>query len=419
MTRCRLFNCWLWLVVLGIAVSAAVSNSLADDWPQWMGANRDAKVSGFNAPETWPQELKKVWSVEVGNGVATPALVGGRLYVFARQGDSEVTRCLDAKTGQELWQDKYAAQAATGPAARFPGPRSSPTVADGQVIVYGASGKLSCLDAASGKALWRKEEPADTKLPRFFTSSSPIVVAGLCIAQRGGEESGSTVAYNLSDGSQAWSWQGPGTAYASPQLVTIGGANTVIVESDENVVALNATDGSVLWQMPYQDTGGRGAYNAATPIADGSTLVLNGTRRGAKALLLEATGGKLATDELWSNNDNSVIYNTPILKDGYLYGLSAEDVLFCVDTKTGKTTWSERVGEGGRGSGYGSIVDAGTVLFTLTPAGELGVIEPNGQELVRLANYRVAEDQTYAYPVIDGQHIYIKDANSVTLYSLE
>src|SRR5205823_2411392 len=124
-----------------------------------------------------------------GDGVATPALVGDKLFVFARQGGNEVIRCLDAATGKEEWQDKYEAKPATGPAGGFPGPRSSPTVVDGKVVTLGVSSALSCYEVASGKKLWRKDDFAG-KLPMFFTSSSPIIVDGLCIAQLGGENGG-------------------------------------------------------------------------------------------------------------------------------------------------------------------------------------------------------------------------------------
>src|SRR5438477_9301398 len=79
----------------------------AQDWPQWRGPNRDAKVTGFLVPKTWPKELTQKWKVPVGDGVATPALVGDKLYVFARQDGNEIIRCLDAATGKELWLDKY------------------------------------------------------------------------------------------------------------------------------------------------------------------------------------------------------------------------------------------------------------------------------------------------------------------------
>ncbi|MCA9193215.1 MAG: PQQ-like beta-propeller repeat protein [Planctomycetales bacterium] len=436
-------------LIVGLWALGSVFNVVnrvgADDWPQWMGANRDARVSDFQTPKSWPSDLKKQWSVEVGNGVATPALVGKRLFAFGRQGEDEVVRCLDSETGQEIWTYRYPTAGAVGPSQSFPGPRSCPTVAEGKVIVYGVRGKLSCLDASTGEVDWQSDEP-ENNLPRFYTSSSPVIAGGLCIAQRGGEDSGTTVAYNLADGEMQWTWQGPGTAYSSPKLATIDGKQFVIVESDESVVALTVSNGKVAWEMPYVVTG-RG-YNAATPVMDGNNLIVTGSNRGAKALQLSGAGDKLAAKEVWSNEDNSVQYNTPVLKSGQIYGLSASDVLFCINTQTGKTNWSapvrEGAGESGAGQasqaggqpprrgpgggsrggpggvrpGYGSIVDAGDVLIVLTPIGELAVLRPNPAQLEKIASYKVAEGQTYAYPVLTGNRIYIKDGESLSLFTL-
>src|SRR5438034_1382879 len=155
---------WMTLLATGV---------LAQDWPQWRGPNRDAKAPEFKAPKSWPKELTQKWKVPVGEGVATPALVGEKLYIFAREDGNEVTRCLDAATGKELWQEKYESLGATGPASGFSGPRSSPAVADGKVVTLGVRGTLSCLDAATGKKLWRKDgTPND--YPKFHPSSSPI-----------------------------------------------------------------------------------------------------------------------------------------------------------------------------------------------------------------------------------------------------
>src|SRR5437016_4626315 len=145
-------------IVSSCALALVASGALAQDWPQWRGPNRDAKAAGFNAPKSWPKELTQKWKVNVGEGVATPSLVGDKLYVFARQEGGEVTLCLDAATGKELWKDKYDALGATGPASGFAGPRASPTVVNGKVVTLGVRGVLSCLDAASGKVLWRKDE---------------------------------------------------------------------------------------------------------------------------------------------------------------------------------------------------------------------------------------------------------------------
>src|SRR6266699_2036712 len=94
-------------VLVGCVMLLGASCVCAQDWPQWRGPNRDGKATGFTAPKTWPKELTEKWKVTVGDGVATPALVGDKLYVFTREGGNEVIRCLNAADGKEVWSDKY------------------------------------------------------------------------------------------------------------------------------------------------------------------------------------------------------------------------------------------------------------------------------------------------------------------------
>lgn len=400
-------------VMVGCVMLLGANGVRAQDWPQWRGLHRDAKVTGFTAPKTWPKELTQKWKVTVGEGVATPALVGDKLYIFSRQEGNEVTRCLDAATGKELWQDKYPAEGATGPASGFSGPRSSPTVADGKVVTLGVRGTLSCLDADTKKVVWRKDDFKGS-LPRFFTSSSPIVVDGLLIAQLGGDRNGGIVAYDLASGAEKWKWTGDGTAYASPVLDAVADGKMLVAETATNIVGIGAADGKLLWKTPFA-VQGRG-YNAATPIVDGPTVIYSGTNRGTNAVKIEKEGDGLAAKELWSNKENSVQYNTPVLKNGLIFGLSSGDSLFCINAKDGKTAWTAPV-KGRRG--YGSIVDAGSVLFALTPSAELIVFEPSDKEFKQLAKYKVADGDTYAYPVVAGNRVFVKDRNTVTLWTME
>jgi len=399
-----------WVLLLG------ASWVVARDWPQWRGPNRDARVTDFNAPKTWPKELTQKWKVTVGEGVATPALVGDKLYVFARQGGSDVTRCLDAATGKELWQDKHDAQAVKGIAAgrggEFAGPRSSPTVADGKVVTLGAHGTLSCVDAATGKKLWSKDDVKGT--PRFSVSSSPIVVEGLCIAQLGGDSSGAIVAYDLGTGNEKWKWTGDGTAYASPVLLTVGGDKVLVAETAKKIVGVGVGDGKLLWETPFAVTG-RG-YNAATPMVAGQTVLYSGSARGTKAVQLEKKGAGLAAKELWSNPDNSVQFSTPVVTDGLVFGISASNNLFCLNAQTGKTAWTAP--SGGKG-GYGSIVDAGPVLLALTPSSKLIVFEASEKAFKQLASYKVADSETYAYPIVAGNRVFVKDRDALILWTIE
>jgi outer membrane protein assembly factor BamB len=404
----------------------------AQDWPQWRGPNRDARISGFTAPQSWPKQLAEKWKVKVGGGDATPALVGDRLYVFSREGDDEVIRCLDVGSGKEIWQNKYAVQAATGPSGReHAGPRSSPTIADGKVVTLGVRGTLSCLDAATGKVLWRKDDFHDW--PLFFTSSSPIVVDGLCIAQLGGMKNGGIVAYDLATGEQKWKWSGDGPAYASPEVATVDGAKLIVAETERQIVALTATDGKLVWETPFRAE--RMAYNAATPIVDGQTIVFSGSGRGTKAVKIEKEGDRFVGKDLWTNKQTAVQFNTPVLKDGKLYGLSQRNELFCINEQDGKTAWTApapqasggggqagrggRGGRMGRGGGYGSIIDAGSVLLALTPASELVVFRPSDKQFDEIAKIKVAPTPTYAYPVVSGNKIVVKDLESVILWTID
>lgn len=424
--------------VLGGVVTTAASYAGAQDWPQWRGPHRDGKAAGFKAPRTWPQELTQKWKVTVGDGVATPALVGDKLYVFSRQDGQEVTRCLDAATGREVWQDKYEAADSEGAAARFPvpGPRSSPTVAEGKVVTLGTRGTLSCLDAETGEQLWRKDD--FHAWPRFFVASSPLIVDGLSIAQLGGDSKGGIVAYDLATGDEKWKWIGDGPAYGSPVLATVGDTEVVIAPTAGKLVAVRVADGKLLWQVSYE----QGRYNAATPMVDGETIIYAGPTRGMTAEKLVQHAGELVAEPQWRNPDNSVMYNTPVLKRGLLFGLSNLNSLFCINVQTGETAWNAPVddtanaqgqpatgdgrGRGGRrgrrgggSGGYGSIVDAGDVLLALTPAAELIAFQPSDQAYTEVARYKVAEGSTYSYPVVAGNRIFIKDKDSITLWTLE
>jgi outer membrane protein assembly factor BamB len=367
------------------------------------------------------------WKVTVGSGVASPALVGDKLYVFTREDGDEVIRCLHADTGKELWQDKNAVASPTRPASgfanEFVGPRASPTVADGKVVTLGARGLLSCYDAVNGKKLWQKNDIKGW--PRFFTASSPIILDGLCIAQLGAKEGG-VVAYDLMAGNEKWKWTGDGPGYASPVVLTVDSTSVIIAETNSKIVGLNVADGRLLWEIPFA-VSGRG-YNASTPIVDGNTLIYAGSGRGTRAVKLEKKDGMLVATERWKN-DNGVMFNTPVLVRGTLYGLSENNTLFCINAENGKTAWTAPPAKGnaggrgggrrGGGGGYGSIVAAGDVLMSLTPQGQLVVFQPSDKEFKQLASYKVAEGNTYAYPIVSGNRIYIQDKDSLTLWTIE
>jgi outer membrane protein assembly factor BamB len=398
--------------VAGGMILMSVGQVLGQDWPQWRGPNRDGKVSGFTAPEKWPATLTEKWRTTVGLGDATPALVGDKLYVFARQGSDEVTLCLNASDGKEVWQNKYSAQAVSGPAARHPGPRSSPTVANGKVVTLGVGGILSCLDAATGKEVWRKDEFPNV-VPRFFPGMSPIVVDGMCVAHLGGTGNGAIIAFDLATGEQKWKWAGDVPAYASPVVLTVAGTKQIVAQTEKSLVSLAAADGKRLWQLPAPAQGM--VYNSATPIVDGQTVIYTGQGKGTKAVKIEQQADGFAAKELWSNEELGTGFNTPVLKDGLLYGLSQRGNFFCLNAQTGQPAWTDT----NKYSNFGAILDAGSVLLALPEKAGLIAFKPGDKQYEELARIKVSDTPTYAHPVVAGKRLFVKDQETVVLLMLE
>jgi outer membrane protein assembly factor BamB len=366
------------------------------------------------APKEWPAQLTQKWQAMVGLGCSAPALVENRLYVFARQGEDETVLCLDAANGNELWKHQYAAQAVTGAASRHPGPRSSPAVADGKVVVLGVGGILSCLDASSGQLVWRKD-PFPQVVPRFFTSFSPIIVDGLVIAHLGGQGNGALIAYDLASGQEKWRWAQEGPDYGSPVLLTVAGTRQIVTPTEKNIVSISVADGKLLWQIPFVPQ--RRAYNAATPIVEGQTVIFTGAGRGTNAVKITKQADGFSAQPLWSNPDLAVQFNTPVLKDGLLFGLSNRNNLFCINAQTGQTAWADSNARGSRG--FGAIVDAGSCLVVLANDAELVVFKPDDKAYNEVRRYKVSDTATYAHPVIAGNRIFVKDEAAVTMWTIE
>ena len=411
-------------VIVGCALLLSVKCASAQDWPQWRGPNRDNKVTGFTEPKTWPKELTQKWKAKVGLGDASPVLVGDKVYVFTRDGNDEIIQCLDADKGTELWKDKYEADPAKVPMGGHMGPRSSPAVAAGKVCTLGVGGVLSCLDAEKGKVVWWKDSKAR---PMFYTASSPIIVDGKCIAYLGSRGKGDLVAYDLASGDEKWKWSGDGPAYGSPVLVTIDKTPQIVTLSEKGLIGVGAADGKLLWQAEYS-----AQYNSGTPVVNGDTVICSGPpdmrgrgKGGTVAFKIEKKDDAFKATETWKQDKSPAgIYNTPVLKDGMLFGLTggnrAPAYFFCIDAKTGEVLWTDDKTKRGE---CGEILDAGSVLLGLTSDCELVVFKPSKKEYEEVAKYKVADkggnDGPWAVPIIASNRVFVKDKDSLTLWTIE
>jgi outer membrane protein assembly factor BamB len=399
-----------WLL-LGIAL-LIFSGVQSQDWPGWRGENRDGKVTGFKSPNVWPSQLTQVWQQKVGLGDASVAFVGGKLFMNVKLDENETALCLDAATGKTLWSTILnPAPEVTGGARSHPGPRSTPTVKNGKVYLIGAGGRLNCVDANTGKLIWNNE--SFTEVPVFFAAMSPLVVDGKCVAHLNGKDKGTVVAFNADNGEIIWELKGEPSTYSSPLLMKVGNEEIIVLQTETDVIGISKA-GSLLWKAPTP--GEQRFYNSSTPIIDGQNIIVCGQGKGTKSFKIEKSGDKYSYTENWVNPDFGTSFNTPVLKDGYLFGHEARmGKLYCLNAASGKTCWADTTSQ----NRFASTLDLGKVLLSLPANGNLLVFEPNPEKYVQKINYKIAETEVYAHPLVVGDKIYVKEQELLTCWQVK
>ncbi len=407
----------LTILLIGLFLFASsIAAARTVDWPQWRGPNRDGLVSGVSIPRRWPRELKQEWKVPVGVGHSTPVVANGRIYVFARQDEEEVLMCLDAATGKQIWRSTQpiSYQMHNAAKAHGKGPKSTPVIYRGNVYTLGITGVISSHDARTGALKWRREfsQKYPKTSPLFGAAMSPLVLNGNVIAHVGGHDKGALTAFDAETGAVKWSNETDGPAYSSPIVVNLAGTQQVVTFMQKQFIGVDAETGKLLWTIPAKS---QYDENSATPIAYKDMVIISREEQGIEAIRLVKVGSNIEPRHIWTNSETQLYMNTPVLQGKSLVGLSAKNKgqFFAIDADTGTTIWlgPERAAENA------AIVNLGEkVLVMLTNDAKLLVLSTSAKDFKPLAQYTVAASPTWAHPVVMRNHILIKD--ETTLASL-
>jgi len=402
-----------WLLA-ALAGWLACLPAAAGDWPQILGPRRSGQAAADERlAASWPAAGPPVlWSREIGAGYAGVAVAGGRAYLFHRVADRELVEALDAATGELLWRDaghptRFRPQVGGGD-----GPLCTPVVAGGRLIIFGASGMLACLDAATGRRHWARETHREFAAPEgyFGAGSTPLVVGERVIVNVGGaKQEAGLVAFDLATGKTVWQTLADAASYSAPVAVEVDGRPHVLAVTRLTCLLVDVESGEVRWQFRFGQRGP--TVNAATPVVLAADRLLITAAYGIGSVCADFDG--TAVRPLWEGIDSlATQYCTPILLDGHLYAIDGRDDVpparfRCLDPATGRVRWSEP------DFGYGTLLAAdGKLLFAKTD-GELLLVEPDPEELKVLARCRpfAAElaGALRALPAIAGGRLYLRD----------
>src|SRR6185503_10915706 len=354
----------------------------------------------------------------VGLGHASPVESNGKIFVFARQSEDEVLLCLDAATGKEVWRSSQPISYEMHEAAKGhgKGPKSTPVVSNGIVYTLGISGVLSAHEANTGKLKWRREFSKEypKTSPWFGTAMSPLVDSGLVIAHVGGHDKGALTAFDAQTGVTKWSNAMDGPAYASPIIVTLAGTRQIVTFVQNSLVGVDFAGGKLLWKLPSKT---RYNENINTVIPYKDTLIFSREGQGMSAIRLTKPGAEIVPEQVWVNKEAELYMSTPVLQGNTLFGMTdlQKGQFFAVDAATGKTIWQS---PGRMGENAAILNLGGHVLLMLTNEANLIVQPAASKAYAPLVQYSVATSPTWAHPLVFGRRIIVKDESSLISWSI-
>ncbi|MBI1788764.1 MAG: PQQ-like beta-propeller repeat protein [Acidobacteria bacterium] len=417
----------------GLVFLALAAAAHAEDWPEWRGKGRAGVWTETGILEKFPDSgLKVRWRTPVRTGFAGPAVAAGRVYVtdFSPVRNTkgiERVQCLDEKTGAVLWTRDWESDYIGLMQTYAVGPRATPTVDGDRVFVVGAKGALLCLDARTGQVLWQKDYVRDyrTDVPTWGMTGAPIVDGERVIALVGGRPDALVIAFDKKSGKELWRALPSEEGEPGYCQMILTGRRQLIVWQPRAVVALEPSTGKVLWQEPFKIQAG---LTVATPVESGGRLLVSSFYNGS--LMLDLAGGK----RLWKGSSDSEIktdglhslISTPAIDGEYIYGICSYGQFRCLNARTGERVWEtlEVTREKARWS-TGFIVRQGDRYFINNDHGELIIarLSPRGyQEISRTklieptsnpGNRRELGAVHWSHPAYANRHIVARNDREI------
>ncbi len=388
------------IVSFGLLFSC-IMHLYAQDWPQYLGPNRNSISDQKGILRTWPATGPEVlWTANIGIGYGGPVAKDGKIYLLDRDdkvGDN--LRCFELSTGKELWNFAYDAPGSVS----FPGSRSVPVVDSKHVYTCGPYGDLYCIDINTYKPVWNKNVWKDfggAEIPKWAISQCPIIYGDLLILASQAPQAG-VVAYEKLTGKVKWTTPSLGAVgYVSPTIIKIDGKDHVVMVSASQrgggskgkVVGIEPLTGKINWEFDN--------WECAIPVpsavdaGDNKILVTGGYELGALMIKVEKKAdGSYGTTELFRTVEFGDQTKTPLFYNGYFYAEygtnSRRDGLVCMDMN-GQIMWKTKKEPD---FNKGSMILADGLILATNGAKALYLIEPDPKAFKTIASAELLVEQ--------------------------
>jgi outer membrane protein assembly factor BamB len=376
------------------------------DWPGFRGPHRDDVVSGVRIETDWSASPPvQMWRRAIGPGWSSFAVHDDLIYTQEQRGNDEVVSCYKLTTGEPVW--KHADAARFWESNAGPGPRATPTLSNGRVYTFGATGIVNVLDAGTGAVVWSRNAGTDAgvKVPEWAFASSPLVLGDSVIVAAAGK----LVAYDIATGKPRWFGPDGGVSYSSPQLATIDGVPQILILSTTGLASVAVADGTLLWRHSWP------GYPIVQPAltADGNVLISVSDSSGTRRLAAAHGPTGWVVEERWTSPALKPYFNDFVIHNGHAYGFDG-GILACIDLVDGKRAW-----KGGRyGHGQLVLLSDQDLLLVLSEEGELALVGATPDQFKELARLPALEGKTWNHPVLAGDELLVRNGQEMAAFRL-
>ena len=379
------------------------------EWPGFRGPDRDGIVRGVRIKTNWSQSPPvQMWRRPVGPGWSSFAVRGDLLYTQEQRGDDEVVACYKMTTGELEWRHRDAVRfwESNGGA----GPRATPTLSNGRVYTFGATGVLNALDAGDGAVMWSRNvgSDSDTKVPGWGFASSPLVVDDVVIVAAAGK----LVAYDIATGKPRWLGPDHGGSYSSPHRLTIDGVTQILLLNAAGATSVAPTNGTLLWEHAW-----RGATIVQPAlIANGDILISTGGAAGGigtRRIAVALGPGGWTVGERWTSVGLKPYFNDLVVHKGHAFGFDGS-ILACIALEDGKRKWKD----GRYGNGQLVLLPDQDLLLVLSEKGELALVGATPDQFRELARFPAITGKTWNHPVLVGDVLLVRNGEEMAAFRL-
>jgi outer membrane protein assembly factor BamB len=392
----------------------SLTNALAHpEWPGFRGAERDGRYLGPKISTNWSaQPPQLLWKIPVGPAWSSFAVAGRMLFTQEQLGPKEAVVCYDADSGKEIWKTELDGRLEDPMGG--PGPRATPTLANGSLYVTGSMGAFLRMNPSTGEIIWKKDLPqvAGCKVPIWGYAASPLVAGPVVIVYGGGTGDKGLLAFDAGTGDLRWSAPCSENSYGSAQVNKVLDEDSVVMLTRTGLTLLDPATGKVRLEYEWKIQ----QYRALQPTVVGSDTILLPTpmSMGTRALRIKKTNGQYTGEELWTSRQLKPDFVDLVTDKGYIYGNDG-GLLTCLDLKTGDRKW-----KGGRyGKGQILLLDNSGILLVLSEQGQVVLVSADPTDHREVASFQALEGKTWNHPVLVNDRLYVRNSQEAAAYKVK